>query len=90
MDAVTINSINTETFANVVKNGAKLVAGTGCAIVPEAYLKIVDEYTDWKIEQEVARRLNDPDTKYFAMDDVMKEFGITRKELDAMPEVEFE
>ncbi|MDY6295065.1 MAG: hypothetical protein SPL45_02035 [Schwartzia succinivorans] len=90
MDAVTVNNISTETFADVVKNGAKLVAGTGCAIVPEVYLKIVDEYTDWQIEQETAKRLKEPDTKYFTMEEVMKEFGITEDDLAAAGDVEFE
>ena len=88
MDAVAINALNADVFVDVLKHGAKKVMDTGCAIVPEAYLKIVDEYTDWKLEREAIRRLQKPSVSYMTIEELMTKSGISKADLNAILEEE--
>ena len=90
VDAVAMNSLSAEVFRDVLKNGAKVVRDTGCAIVPEAYLKIVDEYTDWKMEREAAARLANPDPVLHTEAEALARLGITLADMDAAEDIGIE
>lgn len=49
MEAVAIDNLSADVFADVLKNGAKRVKDTGCMIVPETFAQVVDEFTDWQV-----------------------------------------
>ena len=90
MEAVAIDNLSPEVFADVLKNGAKLVKGTGCMIVPDTYTKVIDEITDLKIEMEAARRLKEPNPILYTEDEALKRLGITREEMEAAEDLEIE
>ncbi len=90
MEAVAIDNLSAEVFADVLKNGAKEITGTGCMIVPKAYMKIIDEITDWKVEMEAARRLKNPDAKYYAEEEALAMLGLTKEDLKGWEDVEIE
>ena len=90
MEAVAVSAINADVFLDVLKNGAKRIIDTGCVIVPEGYLKIVDEYTDWKLEKEAARRLDNDNGERVSQDEAMLRLGMTVEDLKGWEEVEIE
>ena len=88
MQAVSVNDINAATFTDVVNTGQiKDVIGTGCVIIPKAWLEI---YADWLIECEASQRLKEPQGKLYSIDEVMARNGITWEMIDSMPEVELD
>ena len=90
VDTITLNSLSADVFQDVLQNGAKVVLNTGCAIVPETYLKLVDEYTDWKVEREAAARLAKPNPRLYNEQEALERLGITAAEMEAAEELEIE
>ena len=90
MEAVAIGNLTEDVFADVLKNGAKQVSGTGCMIVPDAYMKLIDEITDWKIEREAARRLEEPNPTTYTEQEALALLGITEADMEAAEDLEIE
>ena len=90
MEAVAIDRLSADVFADVLKNGAKLVKDTGCMIVPETFAQVVDEITDWQVARIAAERLKEPEEGGVTLEELMQASGITRADIDAIPEEDAE
>lgn len=89
--------VERETAARNAKNLAEIDAAIenfkkekGRAITSEDMPQLLDLIADVCIEQVAAERLSRPTGKCITFDEMLAESGITREELDAMPEVEIE
>jgi len=87
-EAVALKNLSADVFRDVLENGAKVIAGTGCAIVPETYLEMVEEYTDWKVEHEAAERLTKSNPKLYTEKEALKKLGISEAEMEAAEDIE--
>lgn len=77
------------------KSSCKIVLkrsiSTHVHITPETYEKIIDIIEDYKLYLEAKKRLKNENTmRCYFMKEVMKKYGITQEELDAMEDVEIE
>ena len=82
-------------FEEVRKSGAKVVMKNNVAecvlLSPEEYVRLMDEVNDAKLEAIAAERLARYDHKTLVpWDEMMKKFGVTQEDLDAMEDVEIE
>lgn len=82
-------------FSEVKKTGSKIVVKNNvpeCVLLsPEEYKKIIEDYEDALLLAESERRLADPkNQKLVPFEDVMKENGITQKDLDEVPDEDIE
>ena len=85
-----MEEINADVLDDVRKNGEKHIIGTGCMLVPDAVLDVIEEYNDLKIELEAAERLKKPQGKLYTLEEVMAECGITQEMLDSVPDEDIE
>ena len=91
MEAVAVESLSPEMFADIRAHGAREILGTGCIIVPwERYAAMLEDYEDAELEREAARRLKEPEGRTYTQEEIMRMYGITQEEIDAMPEVELD
>jgi len=80
-------------FDEVAKSGIRIAVKNNkpaCILLsPERYEAILEELEDMELMMEAERRLEEGGP-CFSMDEVMKEFGITQADLDAIEDVEIE
>lgn len=82
-------------FDEVKRAGCKVVMKNNAAecvlLSPERYVSLMEEVEDAKLLQLAMDRIanDDPDT-HTSLESIAEQFGITREELDAVGEVEFE
>ena len=84
-----------EVFEEVRRTGAKLITNgqeKPCVMMTaEEYMQLVDDLADRELELLAAERLAHPDKgKWYTMEEVMAEFGITEQDLEAIGDVEIE
>lgn len=81
-------------LADVHATGRQIVMDSGRPVgvlmSPEEYDFIMDLLADLRIEQIAAERLSRPLGECITFDEMLAKSGITKEELDAMPEVEIE
>ena len=80
-------------FDEVSRDGIKIAAKNNrpiCVLLSlEKYGKMVEEMELMQLGLEADSRLSD-DSAYIPFDDVLARKGLTKTDLDAMPDVEFE
>ncbi|MBQ7499086.1 MAG: hypothetical protein IJU00_14865 [Selenomonas sp.] len=81
------NAKNLSEIENAVEEYKK---EKGSPLTSEDMPKLIDIIADVRIEQVAAERLSTPAEKVYTFDEMLSECGITKEELDAMPEVEIE
>ena len=82
-------------FEEVRKSGAKVVMKnnvTECVLLsPEEYVRLMDEVNDAKLEAIAAERLARYDPKTLvSQEEMMRELGLTEKDLEGWEDVEIE
>ena len=98
-DTVPISQFNRglagKIFSDVKANGPKVVMKNNAAEVvllsPKEYVEVMDELNDYKLLTLAIQRMGkfDP-AKLISEEEMDKKLGITQKDLDEAPEVEFE
>ncbi len=82
-------------FEEVKQSGAKVVMKNNAAecvlMAPEEYIRLMDEVNDARLLALATERMEHFDsTSVIPADDLYKELGITKEDLDAIGEVEIE
>ncbi|HJB58227.1 MAG TPA: type II toxin-antitoxin system Phd/YefM family antitoxin [Candidatus Faecalibacterium faecipullorum] len=82
-------------FEEVRKSGAKVVMKNNVAecvlLSPEEYVRLMDEVNDAKLEAIAAERLARYDPKTLvSQEEMMRELGLTEKDLEGWEDVEIE
>ena len=82
-------------FEDVRRNGAKVVMKNNapeCVLMsPEDYVKLLDALEDAQLQVMAIERLTNYDPeKTLSMEDIDREFGFTKEDLEGFEDVEFE
>ncbi|NMM61188.1 type II toxin-antitoxin system Phd/YefM family antitoxin [Clostridium sp. P21] len=82
-------------FDEVNKSGCKIVVKDNkpiCVLIsPKEYRDIIETIEDCELIIEAEQRMKNEDgMKSYSMEEIMKKYGITQEELDAMEDVEIE
>ena len=90
LEAVAINDLSEDVFADIRRTGAKALQDTGCVLVSnDMYDLMMEALADYTIEREAARRIaNGCET--VSEKDAMKMLGITEDDLKAAGDVDIE
>ena len=89
-----LGDIAGQVFDDVRANGRKIITENNRPAfviqTAEEYNSLMELLADMRVEQIAEERLSKPHGKNITMEEMMAECGITRAELDALPEVEIE